>query len=60
LENAEAAIGGGSVVLQIDNKNVQIKLAAGVTSVWGYLVNRSAHTPVSGTTAEFTALMLGV
>jgi hypothetical protein len=60
LENAEAAIGGGSVVLQTDNKNVQIKLAAGVTSVWGYLVNRSAHNPVSGTTAELTALMLGV
>lgn len=60
LENAEAAIGNGSVVLQVDNRNVQLKLATGVTSVWGYLVNRSPHTPAAGTTAQFTALTLGV
>jgi hypothetical protein len=59
LGSAVAAIGEGSVVLQIDNLNVQLKLAQGVTSVWGYLVNRSSHTPVSGSTAAITALTLG-
>jgi hypothetical protein len=60
LENAETAIGGGSVVLQVDNRNVQLKLAAGVTAVWGYLVTRSAFTPSAGTTAEITTVGLGV
>lgn len=60
LSSAVAAIGGGSVVLQTDNLNIQLKLADGVSSVWGYLVNRSAHTPVSGSTAAIAALALGV
>lgn len=60
LENAETALGGGSVVLQVDNKNIQLKLAAGSSSVWGYLVTRAAHTPVSGSTAVISTLALGV
>lgn len=60
LENAEVAIGGGSVVVQVDNKNVQLKLANGVTSLWGQLVTRSAFTPTAGEIAKITAIALGV
>lgn len=60
LESAETALGGGSVVLQVNNRNIQLKLAPGSTSVWGYLVSRSAFTPIAGTTVQLAALMLGV
>lgn len=61
LGSAVAGIGGGSVVIQADNLNIQLKLSAASTSVWGYLVTRSAFTPAAASeTATITALTLGV
>jgi hypothetical protein len=59
LGATQAAVGGGSVVLQADNLNIQFKLTS--TSVWGYLVTRSAFTPAAvSETTTITAMTLGV
>lgn len=58
---ATAAVGGGSIVMQSDNLNIQLKLSDADTSVWGCLVTRSAFTPAAPSeTATITALTLGV
>lgn len=41
------AIGGGSVVGAINNINIQVKLAAGSTSLWAYLLTSTAFTPAA-------------
>ena len=61
LGYAVLATGGGSVVLNAPNINEQFKLAAGGTSLFGYLVTRGAFTPAAANeTASLVALALGV
>lgn len=53
---ASLARGGGSVVAETLNINQLFKLAAGQTSLWGYLVTTAAFTPAANSeTATITA-----
>lgn len=61
IGNAVLEPGGGSVGLTANNLNVQIKLDAGKTSVWGYLVTLAAFTPAAASeTAKLTTSTMGV
>lgn len=53
--------GGSSVVLQANNLNLQFKLAAASTSLFGYLVTSAAFTPAANSeTYTMTLQLLGV
>lgn len=54
-------VGGGTVVLQAPNLNLQYKLASGQTSLWYYLVTTGAFTPAANSeTYSLRAFTLGV
>lgn len=57
LNAASLAIGGGLVVIDIDNRNIQIPLTG--TSVWGRLVTHGSFMPTSPSeTVNITTLTL--
>ena len=61
LGSATLGLGGGTVVLDASDINRELKLAAGSTSLFGYLVTRSAFTPaVNSETASLIAVTVGV
>lgn len=61
LGNSVLALGGGSVVLSIDNLSMHTKLANGSTSLWGYLVTQAAFTPANASeTAAISVFSVGL
>ena len=58
---AQLVVGGGTVVLLTPRINEQLKLAAGSTSLWGYLVTRGGFIPASpNEVAILTAIATGI